>query len=89
MESEKIIQNPRFNTNSIKLPMPSNDLSQKQPPSLLDRFRVLLKQKEEQAAQAKAIAAQVKEPDSQDSDADTPDEGDDTVLRRKPLGKTP
>ncbi|EEF43905.1 polyadenylation and cleavage factor homolog 4 [Ricinus communis] len=49
MDSEKILQNPRLNTNSIKPIMPSNDLSQKQPPSLLDRFKVLLKQKEEQA----------------------------------------
>ncbi|XP_050203480.1 polyadenylation and cleavage factor homolog 4 [Mercurialis annua] len=48
MESEKFL---RFNTNNnnTKPIMPTNDLSQKQPPSLLDRFRVLLKQKEAEA----------------------------------------
>lgn len=53
------------------------------------RWEERTKQKEEQAAQAKAIAEQVEERDSKDSDADTSDEGDDTVLRRKPLGRTP
>lgn len=48
MESEKILQNPRFAGSSAK-PMPSNELSQKPPPpSLLERFRALLKQREEE-----------------------------------------
>ncbi|KAF2304987.1 hypothetical protein GH714_000907 [Hevea brasiliensis] len=48
MESDKILQNPRFASSSAKS-MPSNEPSQKSPPSLLDRFRVLLKQREEEA----------------------------------------
>lgn len=52
------------------------------------KWEARMQQKEEQAAQSKAIAAQLKEQDgeAQDSDADS-DEGDETVLRRKPLGK--
>lgn len=50
------------------------------------------KQKEEQVAQAKAIARSLQEQGlepKQDSDADSDAEGDETVLRRRPLGKTP
>lgn len=50
------------------------------------------KRKEEQVAQAKAIAQKLQEQGvetKQDSDADTSDEGDETTLRRRPLGKTP
>ncbi|KDP20781.1 hypothetical protein JCGZ_21252 [Jatropha curcas] len=48
MESGKVLQNPRFPTSSAKT-MASNELSQKTTPSLLDRFRALLKQREEEA----------------------------------------
>ncbi|KAJ9169060.1 hypothetical protein P3X46_020528 [Hevea brasiliensis] len=47
MDSDKVLQNPRFTSSSSK-PMPSNELSQKPPPSLFDRFKALLKQREEQ-----------------------------------------
>lgn len=56
------------------------------------KWEARTKQKEEQAAHAKAIAKQVKERDAQlaeQSDGDDSEEGDDTVLRRRPLGKTP
>lgn len=55
------------------------------------KWEARMKEKEEQAAQAKAIAKQIKqrEDQPQDSDADSSEEGDDTVLRRRPLGKTP
>lgn len=56
------------------------------------KWEARTKQKEEQAAHAKETAEQVKERELQlkdQSDADDSDEGDDTVLRRRPLGKTP
>lgn len=54
------------------------------------KWEARMKQKEEQAAQAKSIAAQVKDSEQgQDSDADSDGEGDETVLRRKPLGRAP
>lgn len=54
------------------------------------KWEARMKQKEEQAAQAKSIAAQVKDSEQgQGSDADSDGEGDETVLRRKPLGRAP
>lgn len=55
------------------------------------KWEARMKEKEEQAAQAKAVANQIMEQEGQqqDSDADSSEEGDDTVLRRRPLGKTP
>ncbi|KAA8649949.1 hypothetical protein EYZ11_001009 [Aspergillus tanneri] len=50
-----------------------------------------MKQKEEQVAQAKSIAQKLQNRPLQlkkDSDADSSSEGDDTALRRRPLGKT-
>lgn len=50
------------------------------------------KQKEEQATQAKELAEQTKEKELQRKErpsSDSSDEGDDTVLRRRPLGRTP
>lgn len=53
------------------------------------KWEARMKQKEEQAAQAKSIASQVKKQneEGQDSDADSDGEGDETVLRRRPLGR--
>ncbi|KAI9369522.1 hypothetical protein BJX61DRAFT_536356 [Aspergillus egyptiacus] len=53
------------------------------------KWEAQMKKKEEQAAQAKAIAERLQQnaQESKDSDADSDDEGDDTTLRRKPLGK--
>lgn len=54
------------------------------------KWEARMKQKEEQAAQAKSIAAQVKDSEQgQGSDVDSDGEGDETVLRRKPLGRAP
>lgn len=50
------------------------------------------KQKEEQAARSKELVEQFKEKDLQRKEqppSDSSEEGDDTVLRRRPFGKTP
>ncbi|KAL2002941.1 hypothetical protein VTN02DRAFT_5474 [Thermoascus thermophilus] len=53
-----------------------------------------MKKREQQALQAKAIAKKVEEKEKelarrQEQESDSSDEGDDTVLRRRPLGKNP
>lgn len=56
------------------------------------KWEAQMKKKEQQAEKIKAIAEQVKQRElerAEQSESDSSEEGDDTVLRRKPLGKTP
>ena len=56
------------------------------------KWETQMKKKEQQVEQAKAIAQRVKQQElerAEQPQSDSSDEGDDRVLRRRPLGKTP